>query len=385
MNNTEWDTLFERRTRESWLSKIEADAKGAFSADQLQADLGEGIRMHAIQTREEIKGLPHLDPTSLYTSIPWKQRPGWAIGMPVMLEKDSSRTVDRIKQGIAWKAESFVIETDPNALLITENQVNALLSKWPDPAAYDIHFRLGAHLAHFVRSRWHASLSTTGSIQLQTIRPFANQSFLPALPSYEASIFDEAPLFKSVSAFVQPHESKEVNLLGGTLVALHSYLKYKENRAASLTSLLPRLQCVIESGSNFYAEVARLRALRYLLTRFVKETIPEWRDELDIPFLVEITLDSGQEGTLSNLLLHATTTAMAAVLGGCATLVIRPPSELPADQFNEALRLTLNLQHMLRHEAHLDKVVDPAAGSYYIEVLTDRFIQSAWTYYEHKR
>jgi methylmalonyl-CoA mutase len=77
-------------------------------------------------------------------------------------------------------------------------------------------------------------------------------------------------------------------------------------------------------------------------------------------------------------MLRLTTEAMAAILGGCDSLLVMPFDAVynePAD-FSE--RLARNIQIILKEESYFDKVVDPAAGSYYIESLTESLIRHAW-------
>lgn len=76
-------------------------------------------------------------------------------------------------------------------------------------------------------------------------------------------------------------------------------------------------------------------------------------------------------------LLRATIQAMTAIMGGCRTFTVQPH-----DRSSDAQRLARNLQLILRHEAHLGIVADPAAGSYYVETLTDKVARAAWAFFQ---
>jgi methylmalonyl-CoA mutase len=101
----------------------------------------------------------------------------------------------------------------------------------------------------------------------------------------------------------------------------------------------------------------------------------------DLPALYILSQTSAWNQTLYDPhvnMLRGTTEAMSAILGGTDTLTVLPfdrPSGNP-DPF--ARRIARNIQIILREESHLDKVIDPAAGSYYIENLTDTLIGGAW-------
>jgi methylmalonyl-CoA mutase N-terminal domain/subunit len=74
-------------------------------------------------------------------------------------------------------------------------------------------------------------------------------------------------------------------------------------------------------------------------------------------------------------LLRATTEAMAAIIGGCDALIVGPFTEARGAADELAERLALNTQLLLRDEAYFDRVADPAAGSFYIEALTDSLVK----------
>ncbi len=69
--------------------------------------------------------------------------------------------------------------------------------------------------------------------------------------------------------------------------------------------------------------------------------------------------------------------AMAAAMGGCSMIVTHPFSGDYTDAL--AVRVARNIQLILKHESHLDHVADPGAGSFYIETLTQKLANQAWT------
>jgi methylmalonyl-CoA mutase len=78
-------------------------------------------------------------------------------------------------------------------------------------------------------------------------------------------------------------------------------------------------------------------------------------------------------------MIRATTQALSAVIGGADRLYVLPSDAYtgaPSSDF--ARRIARNVQHLLRLESFLDKTMDPAAGSYYIETLTDQLALKAW-------
>ena len=83
-----------------------------------------------------------------------------------------------------------------------------------------------------------------------------------------------------------------------------------------------------------------------------------------------------------NNLLRGTTEAMSAAVGGCDSIEVTPfdAALKPSDDFSR--RLARNTQVILKKEAYLDRVVDPAGGSYYVEALTDSPARAAWKLFQ---
>ena len=134
-------------------------------------------------------------------------------------------------------------------------------------------------------------------------------------------------------------------------------------------------------GTSYFPEIAKLRALRGLLGQVCEAYAPGTRHD----DLIVQAVTSGRSMTrfapYVNLL-RTTTAAAAAVLGGCDTLVVRPFTEPQGRPDAFALRLARTTQLILRDEAYLDKVADPAAGSYYIEQLTEAIARRAWALFQ---
>jgi methylmalonyl-CoA mutase len=134
----------------------------------------------------------------------------------------------------------------------------------------------------------------------------------------------------------------------------------------------PGFSIVFAVGSNYFFEIAKLRAARSLYTQVAKA----YGVSGDGVRIIARTAFANKSvcDPYTNLL-RVTTEALSAVIGGCDTLIVEP------FQFSD--RLALNVQHLLKHEAHLDQVADPAAGSYYVEWLTDALARAAWELFQH--
>jgi len=131
-------------------------------------------------------------------------------------------------------------------------------------------------------------------------------------------------------------------------------------------------------GPDYFMEIAKLRAARYLWAKIIEVYEPECKIEAKMR-IHSITSDYNQTiyDPYVNML-RSTTEAMSAVLGGTDSLSVLPFNI----QFDEANpfseRIARNQQIVLKKESYLDKVADPSAGSYFIENLTNSIIDETW-------
>lgn len=133
-----------------------------------------------------------------------------------------------------------------------------------------------------------------------------------------------------------------------------------------------KVQFDISIGKDFFVEISRIRALRLLWANLLKA----YDCNPAIPAIICARFnDSDLEKEETKNMIAAATMALSAVIGGVDRLYVTP-----AGHQNEAFtrRIARNVQHLLKMESFLDKVIDPAAGSYYIETLTRQLGEQAW-------
>jgi methylmalonyl-CoA mutase len=134
------------------------------------------------------------------------------------------------------------------------------------------------------------------------------------------------------------------------------------------------IRFVFAIGSNYFFEIAKLRAARLLWAHAVSAFQP--RDESSCLMKIHACTALSNKSIYDPFanVLRATTEAMAAVIGGCDSLEIRP--------FCFAGRLGMNIRRLIKEESRLDDIVDPAGGSYYVEWLTDALARKGWELFQ---
>jgi methylmalonyl-CoA mutase len=131
-------------------------------------------------------------------------------------------------------------------------------------------------------------------------------------------------------------------------------------------------------GSSYFLEIAKLRAARTLWARVVASFHPAHGDAAKMTIYARTSHWTKTIYDPYVNVLRSTTEAMAAAIGGADSLQIEPFDEPYRETDESANRLARNTQLILKQEAWLDRSVDAAGGSYYVEVLTDSLAREAW-------
>lgn len=157
-----------------------------------------------------------------------------------------------------------------------------------------------------------------------------------------------------------------------------NYLTQLTERELSINQVAPRLKFQFAIGSDYFMEIAKIRAARQLWAHIVKAYGPS--DDSKARMQIH-SVTSDWNKTLYDAhvnMLRTTTEAMAGITGGADSLTINPFNFVyePTTEFSE--RIARNQQLLLKEESYFDKVADPAAGSYYIENLTNSIASEAW-------
>ena len=172
--------------------------------------------------------------------------------------------------------------------------------------------------------------------------------------------------------------SNIVQELGFTLAAANDLLVHLTDLGLTVEDIAPRMVFNFATGSNYFMEIAKIRAARLLWSKIVEQ----YKPACDCCYKVFINATS----SLWNKsvydpyvnMLRTTTETMSAAIAGADSITTNPFDIAfePSDSFG--YRIGRNQQLLLKEESYMDKIVDPAGGSYYIENLTDSIAQYAW-------
>ena len=185
------------------------------------------------------------------------------------------------------------------------------------------------------------------------------------LPSFNLGVVNGQALHLGHAASAQE--------LAGLLQAGEAYLAAASS--TELETVAQRILFKVAIGKSYFVEIAKLRALHILWFNVLKAYGVQ---KPGLTIAAHFAPDSQDENANTNMI-RAATQAMAAIIGGAQELYVLP-SNVGAGESPTPFtrRIARNVQHLLRQESYLDKVQDPAAGSFYVEKLTEELARKAW-------
>ncbi|MDN4607760.1 methylmalonyl-CoA mutase family protein [Sporosarcina highlanderae] len=341
-------TIFKQADYKQWKALAEQSLKGK-PYDSLLTETWEGITLHPLYYEKTSS-----NNTSIIQSM--KENPGWTIAQQTIAESASSflkQLIDSLERG----NESIVYDgTNPfdwedNQLL----ELTKLVSKYPvffmnlkndDPIlrAFDfVHHELRESISGIVQAKdW---IIPVGYKNLRT-----NGADLWKVHHDGADAVSELAIALSVASRIAAGEK-------------------------SFESFANNFFVRFAIDTHFFMEIAKLRAFRILWKAFSKAF--EVNDAPPIPVMAITSLRSYSKLDPYVNLLRAGNETFAAILGGADIITVHPHDSLTGSNAS-SIRYAKNIQLVLKEEAHVDKVLDPAGGSYYIEKLTDELVEKAW-------
>jgi methylmalonyl-CoA mutase len=229
----------------------------------------------------------------------------------------------------------------------------------------------------------------TGTIQNDILKEFMvrNTYIYPPGPSMKiiADIFkytsDKMPKYNSIS--ISGYHMQEAGAtaeieLAYTLADGLEYIRKGMDAGMDIDSFAPRLSFFWAIGMDHFTEIAKLRAARMLWAKIVKKFEPKNQKSLALRTHCQTSGWSLTEQDPFNNVARTTIEAMAAAFGGTQSLHTNALDEAIALPTEFSARIARNTQIYLQEETYITKTVDPWAGSYHIEELTENIANKAW-------
>ncbi|MET3293051.1 UNVERIFIED_CONTAM: methylmalonyl-CoA mutase [Brevibacillus sp. OAP136] len=413
---------FSKPTYEEWKARAEKLLNGASFEQKLVTQTYEGIALQPLYRGEDTQSLPHMEsvPGAApyvrgteelgYVSKPWAIAQEVSAASPEAFNQAARHDLGRgqtmlnvpLDRASSAGVDADLAEGDQlgqgGVSLSTLADVEQLLAGI-DLGQTPIMVEAGnagvavlAMVAAYLQKSGQSTAKLRGLVGTDPLGELAREGVLSGTlaEAYDAMAdatrwaIAHAPALQTVLVQANPYHdggASAVEELAFALATGVAYLRELDARGIEIDDAAPRMCFSFSLGSQFFTEIAKLRAARMLWAKIVEAFGGnEQAQKLLIHARTSARTKTVHDPYVN--MLRGTTEAFAGVVGGADSLHVSPFDEAirPADEFSR--RIARNTQLILQNEAHLTKVADPAGGSWYIEALTDELAQKAWALFQ---
>ena len=378
---------------QEWLDKINVDLKGADFEKKLVWKTNEGFKVKPFYRKEDLENLKTTE--ALPGEFPYlrgvkKSDNAWFVRQDIKVEcpkEANAKVLDLLNKGV--DSIGFNINKKDLCPEYIETLLEGVCAE-----CVELNFSTcqgatvmlaGLLVEYFTRKGYDLS-KLQGSINYDPMgkmlakgKDMSNYivaaktlvEIMKALPKYRCITVNAIELNNAGSYISQE--------LGYALAWGNEYLNALVEAGVDATEAARKIKFNFGISSNYFLEIAKFRAARMLWANIVKQYEPKCDCACKMKAHAETSTFNLTLFDAHVNMLRTQTEAMSAALAGVDSITVSPfdkAYQVP-DDFSE--RIARNQQLLLKEECHFDKVVDPAAGSYYIENLTVSIAQQAWS------
>ena len=385
-------TEFQAPTTQEWLDKIEVDLKGADFNKKLVWRTNEGFNVQPFYRREDVLKLK--TPDSLPGEFPFvrgnkKDDNTWYIRQDIVADdaaEANKKALDILNKGIdslgfyipGVKVSAAFIETLLDQILCDIVEVNFHTCQRHA-------LELAQILTAYFEKKGYDKEKIVGSIDFDPMKKMVmkgkdTSEVLATAPQLVEALKDY-PQFRCIcvnTVALNNAGAYIVQELGYALAWGNEYLQQLVDAGVDVDLAAKKIKFNMGVSENYFMELAKFRAARMLWAQIVKQYEPKC--DCACKMCVHAVTSEYNQTLFDSYvnLLRSQTEAMSAALAGVHSMVVTPfdvTYEAPTD-FSE--RIARNQQLLLKEECHFNTVVDPGAGSYYVEHLTDSLAVEGW-------
>jgi methylmalonyl-CoA mutase len=382
---------FPHISTEKWMEKIVTDLKGADFEKKLVWKTDEGFNVKPFYRKEDIEGLKTTE--SLPGEFPYvrgtkKDSNDWFIRQDIIVDdfkQANEKALNILNKGVT--SLGFHLKGEE----VKKENIEILLSGIL-PESIELNFstckmqsvKLIHILVEYFKDKNYDLTKICGSINIDFIGVILVKGVVKNewMEQMTAAInaAAELPHFKTiaVNAYLLNNAGSFITQELGYALAWGNELMTRLVAAGiNPTLAAKKIKFNLGIGPNYFMEIAKFRAARWLWAEIVKAyQVDACACKMDIFAQTSLFNQTVYDAHVN--MLRTQTEAMSATIAGVDSLMVSPFDESfkTPDEFSE--RIARNQQLLLKEECHFDKVVDPSGGSYYIETLTHSIAQEAW-------
>ena len=375
---------------EEWRAKVEVDLKGADFNKKLVWRTNEGFNVQPMYRAEDIKDLKTTDSLpgeypfvrGTKTNNDWYIRQEIEVCCPKAANEKATEVLGKGVTSLGFKLKEDIDAEGLKTLLagIDLAKVEVNFDCCPNKA-----LQLAKELVEVVKAAGAAD-TFSGSIGFDPFRRLLKhgKDFPKDIKALAAEIVKAVADVKNLRVLAV-NTDKLCNAgayiyqeLGYALSWGNEWLSQLTDAGIDATEAAKRIKFNMGISTNYFMEIAKFRAARMLWAQIVKQYEPKC--DCACKMNVHATTSEFNQTIFDAYvnLLRSQTESMSAALAGVDSITVTPFDKQykNPDDFSE--RLARNQQLLLKEESHLDKIVDPAGGSYYVETLTMSIANEAW-------
>ena len=385
-------TEFTAPTTQEWLDKIEVDLKGADFQKRLVWRTNEGFNVQPFYRREDLANLK--TPDALPGEFPFvrgnkKDSNVWYVRQNIEVtdaKEANKKALDILNKGVdslGFKLPGKMVSKETVETLLDGILCDIVEVNFATCPRHSL--ELAEILAEYFAKKGYDKEKVVGSIEFDPMKKMVMKGkdvtpvleFGPKLvealkeyPNFRCIVADSDALNNAGAYIVQE--------LGYALAWGNEYLQQLTDAGVDVDLAAKSIKFNMGVSENYFMEIAKFRAARLLWAQIVKQYEPKSDDSCQM--CINATTSTYNQTLFDSYvnLLRSQTEAISAALGSVHSMVVSPfdaPYEEATD-FSE--RIARNQQLLIKEESHFDRIVDPSAGSYYIEHLTDALATEAW-------
>ena len=350
---------FKKTTKAEWLAKVEKDLKGK-PLDGLNWELG-GHTFSPFFHKEDVETTAPI--------VGQKASNRWGIGEQIVVGNDTKKANQQALAALEKGADTLCFKcVEYLSIKELEELSEGIRFDWINTHFISSQDNLISSFIKILAAKSQKPAEVHCSFQDVSF-PFDKlEEWQPALPKARFLTINALPYYKG-----DDHVADE---LANALQAGNIFLEKISNLGLSIKDWHSTIQFNITLGNQYFVDIAKIRALKNLWN----QVLSAWDDSINAYPTIQVflTKKTQTEDEHYNKIM-ATTQAMSAIIGGADRLFIAPSDTFKNEEGTVfSRRIALNVQHLLQQESYLDRVVDPAAGSYFIETLTEYLAELAW-------
>ena len=377
---------------EAWMEKITADLKGADFEKKLVWKTNEGFKVKPFYRQEDLEGLKTTE--GLPGQFPYlrgtkKNDNTWYVRQEIKVEcakEANAKALDILNKGV--DSLGFSLKKKDLCPEYIETLLEGICAECVElnfSTCQGATVLLANLLVEYFTKKGYDLATLKGSVNYDPMGKMLSKGkdvsnyiatakelveVMAALPKYRCISVNAIELNNAGSYIAQE--------LGYALAWGNEYLNALIEAGVSVDDAAKKIKFNFGISSNYFLEIAKFRAARMLWANIVKEYAPACDCSCKMLAHAETSTFNLTLFDAHVNMLRTQTEAMSAALAGVNSITVSPYDKAyqTPDDFSE--RIARNQQLLLKEECHFDKVVDPAAGSYFIENLTVSIAQQAW-------